>query len=47
MPGLEGAGVGGFGEYIVEGLPQAPSVRLHRTAEVTPTGVVICALGHP
>ena len=43
----EGAGAGVVGEIIVGGCPQAPTVRLRRTAEVTPTGVGIRAVGHP
>ena len=31
----------------IGGRPQAPAVRLRRTAEVTSTGVGICAAGHP
>ena len=43
----EGAEVGRFGEDTVGVCPQSPAVRLCRTAEVTSTGVGICALGHP
>ena len=46
MAGREGAGMGIVGKDTVGSLPQAPAVRLCRSAEVTPTGVVICAAGH-
>ena len=35
------------GEYAAGGRLQESKVRLGRTAEVTPTGVGICAAGHP
>ena len=47
MAGIEGTGVDGIGENVVGGRPQAPTVHLRRTAEVTPIGVVICAAGNP
>ena len=42
----EGAALGRVGEDTVGGRLQAPAVRLRRTEEVTPTGVVICAEVH-
>ena len=47
MAGGEGTGVGGVGENSVGGHPQASVVRLRSAAEVTSTGVVICAADHP
>ena len=38
--------MGRVGEDTVGGRLQAPAVRLRRTEEVTPTGVVICAEVH-
>ena len=43
----EGGGVGRFRPDIGRGGPQAPLVRICRAAEVTPTGVCICAAVHP
>ena len=43
----EGRGVGGVGKNFGRGGPQAPPVRLYGSAEVTPTGVGIRAVGHP
>ena len=47
MAGGEGAGVDRVSEKSIGGRPQAPRVRLHRTVEVTPTGVGIRAGGYP
>ena len=35
------------GEKSIRGCPQATAVLLRSTAEVTPTEVGICAMGHP
>ena len=43
----EGAGIGRVDDYIVGCVPQVPAVQLHCTAEVTPTGVGLRAVGHP
>ena len=47
MAGGEGTGVGGVGENPVGGFPQAPTVRLRSTAEVTTIVVGICAAVQP
>ena len=43
----EGVRVDRVGEDTIRGGPQAPTVRLRRTSEATPTVVGICAAGHP
>ena len=39
--------MGTVSEDTSGGIPQAPAVRLRRTAEITPTLVGICTAGHP
>ena len=47
LVGQEGAGKGRVGEDTAGCVPQAPAVRLHWTAEDTPTGMGFFAAGHP
>ena len=46
LAGGEGTGMDGVSESPVGGYLKAPTVRLHKTEKVTPTGVGIHAVGH-